>query len=147
MPSAGVGGVQAVVGQVAATTAPPAAVHVRTISAPVTFLPTLETLGTPLSPLVRRSAAPRDLLGPLLDDWRDGFVKQVLGRWDPTDCSLLALVGEPWLATVVRRTACRDGRRGGEAQARALCHVRQGAGLGKVEPEVPVDGIDHRGDR
>ena len=47
--------VRTVFGPVAATTAPPAAVRVRTISTPVT-LPTLETLGAPLSPFVQRSA-------------------------------------------------------------------------------------------
>ena len=38
--------------------------------------------------------APSALLGPLLDEWRDVFVAEVLARLDPTACAVLAQVGK-----------------------------------------------------
>ena len=49
----------------------------------------------------------------MLEDWRDVLVKGLLGRLDPTDCALLALVGKPWLAVVVASGAPRAGMGGG----------------------------------
>ena len=55
-------------------------------------------------------AAPSELLGPLLEEWRDVLVKHVLSRLDPNDIALLARVGKPWLAVVVANNLPRAGK-------------------------------------
>jgi hypothetical protein len=56
--------------------------------------------------------APSELLGPLLEEWRDVLVKHVLSRLDPTDFTLLARVAKPWLAVVVANNLPRAGKGG-----------------------------------
>jgi hypothetical protein len=57
--------------------------------------------------------APSELLGPLLEQWRDVLVRHVLERLDPKDCAMLAQVAKPWLAVVVVNNLPRAGK--GEA--------------------------------
>ena len=78
--------------------------------------------------------APSELLAPLLEEWRDVFVMEVLARLDPTDCAMIALVARPWLAVVVASGSPRAGTGGGRgaAQARGLHRVRRDVGLGEI---------------
>ena len=55
--------------------------------------------------------APSELLAPLLEEWRDVFVMQLLSRLDPTDCAILAQVGKPWWHVVVKNKVPRAGKR------------------------------------
>jgi hypothetical protein len=57
-------------------------------------------------------AAPSELLGPLLEEWREVLVKHVLERLEPTDCAVLAQVGKAWLAVVLANNLPRAGTEG-----------------------------------
>ena len=59
----------------------------------------------PPAPSPAASPPPRQPLLALLEDLPDFFTKEVLGRLDPTDRAVLAQVGWPWLAAVVRAAA------------------------------------------
>ena len=59
--------------------------------------------------------APSELLGPLLEEWREVLVKHVLAGLNATDCALLARVGRPWLAVVLAHKLPRAGKDGAVA--------------------------------
>ena len=58
------------------------------------------------------AAAPRELLAPLLEEWREVLVTHVLSQLDPTDCAMLARVAKPWLAVVLASNLPRAGKQG-----------------------------------
>jgi hypothetical protein len=99
-------------------------------------------------------AAPRELLGPLLEDWRDVYLKEVLERLEPTDFALPALVGQPWLAVVVAPEAPRAAMGRGAVKLKFADFVRSVETLAraKLNPRWPgwkihTTGVIARGRR
>ena len=82
------------------------AISATTTSAPVSTILTARTSPPATVPNPTPAPAepplPQPPLLALLEDLPDFFVKEVLGRLDPTDRAVLAQVGWPWLAAVVR---------------------------------------------
>jgi len=77
---------------------------VSTIPPAITSTPTPAPGPTP-GPGPADPPPPQPPLLALLESLPDFFVKEVLGRLDPTDRAVLAQVGWPWLAAVVRAGA------------------------------------------
>jgi hypothetical protein len=65
-----------------------------------------------VGPVAQDDDAPSELLSPLLEEWPD-LLRLVLAHLDPTDCTMLARTGKPWLAVVVANNLPRAGKTAG----------------------------------
>jgi len=71
---------------------------------------------------------PSPLLVPLLEEWPDVLAAEVFARLDPTDCAVLAQVGQPWLAVVVANNLPRARGRGGRCRSSSWTSSGQPSG-------------------